>query len=1123
MELSALQIQELVDPSKTPTPEQIQIIESPTRPLLVVAGAGSGKTETMSMRVLWLVANHPEIEPDAVLGLTFTRKAAGELGDRLRERLRLLGPRLGWEQEDEAEPTSSTYNSFAERIVSEHGLRIGVDPDFTVLGQAAAVQMMTDIISTWKGDLHSDKSLATLVQAAIKLAGQIGEHRYSIEEARLALEHFGHELSIVGHGNGDARCARGANDTRISLLGPIEEFARRKRDAGYVDFSDQLVLAHRIVQEAPAVRELIRKEYKAVLLDEFQDTSVIQMELLAALFHDHPVTAVGDPNQAIYGWRGASASSLETFLERFQTEAEPEPEQTLTLSTAWRNDQQILVAANEIATPLREHSRRAKSPILNARPGADRGQVEVAYVENYQAQLKRVVDFVETHRVGIGKKRPSVAVLSRRRAPFKDIERALKERGIPTQVVGLGGLLDQPVIVDLRAVLQLSNDPRQSPSLMRLLANLDLGASDLVALADWAAYRARQEGNDPYTAILLDAVDSPPQPGWSAGQGRPALSQIGWERISLLGRRLAAIREGAGRGLTEQVERAMTIMGIVDDAIADPLTAGGRESLDAFVDVVVNYEAETPGASLSSFLTWLAAVEEEESGLDMATAEPDPDAVQIMTIHAAKGLEWDSVVVFGMSDGSFPKHSGKSVDWLEEPPGDVGWVNAISELPHPLRGDSKDLPPFAIELTEGRTPSAQFSNWLKDHYKPSMGAHLEREERRLAYVAMTRARHNQLLIGSWVNTAKTPRDPSRYLMEGRRALMRVLQADIDAENQAAASMDTSLAIGDAAMSPAATCGSPIDQPVGATSAQDELAQLQSAIVECPPRDEAEMLLPAEEPALFPQTPGPSRLRMAEAASSVCAELAQMTSDQDIFEMLAQIEDEPSVRDVTALLEERRTAHEKCVLTIWQDAIPATSVAALLEDPQQFASDLRRPMPVEPSAYSELGTIFHAWVERQLRRGAEEPPIDPLIDESALDEETRLRLDKLKDNFMSLDLSSLTPIALEEPFAVTVGGISVQGRIDAVFQEKSGRYVVVDWKSGRTPGAHTSAKQMRYYLTQLRLYKKAWAERMNIDPDEVDAKVVFMNEPNILNLKQVESMCGDYASQDLADLVTVAMN
>lgn len=305
MTLSATQIQAIVDATKTPTPEQVRVVEAPRRPLLVVAGAGSGKTETMSMRVLWLLANHPDLTPASILGLTFTRKAAGELGDRLRERIRLLSrelPQLS-ERLDE-DPVTLTYNSFAERIVSEHGMRIGIDPDFSMLSEAGALDLMTQIVEAWPTDLDDDLSPAGVVGRILHLAGEIAEHGYTVESARQALEGFGRELEIVGDSNNAARELHQANQRRIAFLGPIEAYQRRKREMGLLDFSDQLVLATRIVREVPSVRAALREEFRAVLLDEFQDTSVIQMELLSTLFGDHAVTAVGDPNQAIYGWRG---------------------------------------------------------------------------------------------------------------------------------------------------------------------------------------------------------------------------------------------------------------------------------------------------------------------------------------------------------------------------------------------------------------------------------------------------------------------------------------------------------------------------------------------------------------------------------------------------------------------------------------------------------------------------------------------------------------------------------------------------------------------------------------------------------------------------------------------------
>ena len=443
--LSAARIQEAIDPGLLPTPEQERIIESPLRPLLVVAGAGSGKTETMTMRVLWAVANHEEITPSSVLGLTFTKKAAGELGERLRRRLHTLAQMPEWEETDrerlDGEPIALTYNSFAQRIVQEHGLAIGLDPDLRMLGQAGGVQMMTEILANWPRVLHPDLKIADAAKKALSLAGKLADHGLDLDEGAILLDEFGVELSAAGEGNTTICTMRAANEKRLALLEPIREFQRRKREEGFLDFSDQLLLATKIVTESSEAVKQIRAEHKCVLLDEFQDTSVIQMTFLSTLFHDHPVTAVGDPNQAIYGWRGASASSLESFLERFQG-AEAREDQTLSLSTAWRNDRRILLAANKVAAPLRESADKAASPVLIESPEAEEGRVTIAYGQNLEEQTRIIADYVEGLRSAHRGERYSIAVLGRKRRPFLAIDRELRERGIPTQIIGLGGLLD---------------------------------------------------------------------------------------------------------------------------------------------------------------------------------------------------------------------------------------------------------------------------------------------------------------------------------------------------------------------------------------------------------------------------------------------------------------------------------------------------------------------------------------------------------------------------------------------------------------------------------------------------------------------------------------------------------
>ena len=1140
MTLGATQIQAIVDATKTPTAEQVRVIEAPRRPLLVVAGAGSGKTETMSMRVLWLLANHPDLTPASILGLTFTRKAAGELGDRLRERIRLLSRELPQMRERlDEDPVTLTYNSFAERIVSEHGMRIGIDPDFSMLSEAGALDMMTQIVEAWPTDLDDDLSPAGVVGRILHLAGEIAEHGYTVEGARQALEGFGRELEIVGDSNKAARDLHQANQRRIAFLGPIEAYQKRKREMGLLDFSDQLVLATRIVREVPSVRAALREEFRAVLLDEFQDTSVIQMELLSTLFGDHAVTAVGDPNQAIYGWRGASASSLETFLERFQTGA-PEEGQTLTLSTAWRNDVSILEAANRVAEPLREvasyqegkEQLNAQSPVLVPRPGAGRGVVEIAYPAAYEDALAATVDFVRRVRSRSRKdgSRRSVAVLSRRRKDFPLIDAALREAGIPTEIVGLGGLLDQPAVQDVRAALELGYDVAASPWLARLLAGIDLGAADLMALGDWARVLARREGASSHQAVLLDAVDEPPAPGWAA-EGRPAISEEAVRRVRLLGERLRQVREGVGRSITEQVERAILIMGTLDDVIADPLSMGGRAALDEFIAVAAAYEKETPGASLGSFLAYLRMADEREDGLDAPLGEPDPKAVQILTVHGSKGLEWDGVVVFGLCDGVFPSHSKKtSVEWTKDVPPANAWLTDSGALPHPLRGDHRDLPPFVPVVEGSRTASAGYDKWATKVYKPSVGVYAEREERRLAYVAMTRARSAQLLVGSWTSDFnRKVAHPSRYLMEASAQLFG--HAPQPAEGTAGAVEDRGV------------WGSGAWRDLGVEPTVGEGACL---IAPIPGEEEREALLASAPSETFPSAPGPSRQRVAAAAASVRAQIRELAQDRDVFEALAELGDDPAVRDTIALIEEDRLGREAPVVDLWAERVPATSVSSLLQDAGEFARDMRRPMPVKPSSFSALGTVFHAWAERELHLAGSDPvseAVDPSAvtsgedaalsgggdgaEEALLTARERELLEGLRENFRAFvagELADYRAVAIEEAFSVQVGGVSVQGRIDAVFERVSGqgpRFLVVDWKSGQPVTRTTKPEKLAYFATQLRLYRRAWAARVGVDAAEVGAMVAFLAGPSHYTLQALGRMLGG-AAQPLDQAVKEAL-
>jgi DNA helicase II / ATP-dependent DNA helicase PcrA len=337
--------------------EQMEVISaSPDEPLLVVAGAGSGKTELMALRVVWLVAN-AYVRPDQVLGLTFTRKAAGELSHRIRLYLGRARALLGHDAQLIGEPTVATYHSFAARVVREHGMRSGYEPSVRLLTEAACWQLADAAVRQHDSAAMRSFPLepASATAAVLDLAGELAEHLRDTDDIR----RFTLGLTASMEGTSTPRMLRPVQEVlerqrgRLALLPLVEAYAQSKDALEAMDFSDQLRRAALVARDHPEVAAAERDRFRTVLLDEYQDTSEAQLVLLRSLFGaGHPVTAVGDPCQSIYGWRGASAGTLERFPHAFRR-AGGEPAGTRDLTVSWRNAPSILQVANAVSDQLR--------------------------------------------------------------------------------------------------------------------------------------------------------------------------------------------------------------------------------------------------------------------------------------------------------------------------------------------------------------------------------------------------------------------------------------------------------------------------------------------------------------------------------------------------------------------------------------------------------------------------------------------------------------------------------------------------------------------------------------------------------------------------------------------------
>lgn len=1112
-----------------PTDEQVAVIESPLRPALVVAGAGSGKTETMAARVVWLLANGL-VAPEEVLGLTFTRKAAGELAERVRRRLRHLARAAATEgvhlpglsvAEDGADggaalltvarPTISTYNAYAASLVADHGLRLGVEPAARLLGEAAQWQLASEVVESWTADLDSAAAVSTVVEAVLTLSGALDEHLLDAGTARRGIDDLVDAIEATPPGTpprapyAKVRELVGSLRERQRMLDLVAAYRDRKRAVDALDFGDQVAIAARLARDVPEVAAGERARFRVVLLDEYQDTSYAQLVLLSALFGGgHPVTAVGDPHQSIYGWRGASAGGLERFPTDFPDVADDgdrRPAAVFALSTSWRNDVAVLDAANHVAAPLRRAERaRVALPTLDARPGAGPGDVVAHLAPTLEEEAQAVTDFVVARwrpegGPGVdggapapGGSRVTAAVLCRKRAQFPVIHRALRAAGLPVEVVGLGGLLATPEVVDLVALLQASHDPSRGDALMRLLtgARTRLGAADLHALADWSAHQAR--GLDPRAAAALardrapstspadgtrtgspdaaaptdpaptdpapadpvvadvvdersivDAVDAPPPPGWTSPAGR-SLTPGGLARVTAVGEVLRAVRQHAYLSLPELVGHAERLWGLDIEVAARPGVAPGRARahLDAFREVAVRYADATDDPSLGGFLAWLESADAHEHGLDMPVAEPDPDAVQLITVHAAKGLEWDAVAVAGLVDGGLPATRTQGKDG----PTDSAWLTGLGELPYPLRGDRHDLPELVLAgAADPKDLEERRKQFLRD-----AGDHQVAEERRLAYVAFTRARSALLLTGAWWGDGSRLRAPSLFLTEVVEAgLARVASWAVQPDD----------GVDNPRTQEAATATWPVD-PFAV--AGDGSPSRRPAVESAADAVRAALAVPPEVRAAAREAAAPGGW------------------DRVVDLLLAEREAESRPRPEVEL-----PAH-----------LSASAVVRLAADRGEFARALRRPVPNRPSPQARRGTQFHAWVEGFY--GA--PTLVDLDDlPGADDDSVSVDADEaaLRAAFLATPWAALEPVAVEVDVETTVGGYVLRSRIDAVFPDPDrpdvpGAVVVVDWKTGAPPSDAGSAAVREL---QLAVYRLAWSRWTGVPLDRVGAAFCYV--------------------------------
>jgi DNA helicase-2/ATP-dependent DNA helicase PcrA len=579
-------------------PAQREAVLHTEGPLLVVAGAGSGKTRVLTHRVAHLIAA-VGVQPNEILAITFTNKAAGEMRSRLEDLLPDVARRI-W---------ILTFHAACGRILRREAPRLGYKTNFTIYDQADQVRLVKQCLEELERDpkRFPAKGIHEHISAAKNQLIGPAEYRNRVDSFY---------------------------DQTVAEV--YDLYQRRLFAANAVDFDDLLMLTVDVLERFPEAKERWQKAFRYILVDEYQDTNHAQYRLLQLLAEKHRnVCVVGDPDQSIYAFRGADIRNILEFERDFGETT------TIPLEQNYRSTNTILRAANAVIS----HNRERKPKNLWSDLG-DGDPVRVLEVEDEHAEARFVASELAAL-VDQGVNGSEIAVFYRTNAQSRVLEDILVRQEIPYQVIGGPRFYERAEVKDLIAYLQVIDNPFDAVSLQRIANRPRRGIGD-ASLARLQSYA------DGHGLSLWEALEFPEEAGLGPAQARS---------VNALRTLIQSLQAGALElAVDELVERTLDRSGYRAALEAErTIEAQGRiENLQELVGVAQEYEASAPEPNLSTFLQEISLFSDQDALRDQQSL------VTLMTLHNAKGLEFRAVFMIGMEEGVFPHSRSLEENSLEE-------------------------------------------------------------------------------------------------------------------------------------------------------------------------------------------------------------------------------------------------------------------------------------------------------------------------------------------------------------------------------------------------------------------------------------------------------------------------
>jgi DNA helicase-2/ATP-dependent DNA helicase PcrA len=675
---------------------QREAVTHDTGPLLIVAGAGTGKTTVITRRIAWLIA-HREVHPEEILALTFTDKAAAEMEERVDQ----LVP-YGY-----ADVEIATFHAFGDGLLRGHSLEIGLKNDFSVLSRAEQVIFLRDRLFELPLARYRPLGDPTRhLQAIITLVSRCKDEDISPDDYRRCAA----ALQAAAAATPESEEARDRADAQAELAETYAKYQELMARDGAIDFGDQIVLALRLLRERAHVLNFYQRRFRYILVDEFQDTNYAQFELVKLLAARHGnVACVLDDDQAVYRWRGAAISNVVAFLEHYCATRQ------IVLTENYRSDQRILDPAYRLIVNNNPDRLEVRSGIdkhlvaVRERKGADPVHLHFETATQEADEVARTIHArVEAGAWGYD----DVAVLVRSNGDADHFLRSFNMRGVPWTFSGNAGLYGRPEVRLLLAFLRAVVHPDDSVS-VHYLASSELYQVPIEDLTRCATHADRKHRW--LFDVLRTVGEIPELAGEISGEGQVAVRQLVGDlvRYMELGREMPTgellYQFLADSGWLTRMSKAASAR---DEAEVQNISKFFRRILDA--SKALKYD------NVREFVKHLDAL--IDAGEDPAVAEADVEtpAVRVLTVHKAKGLEFPVVFVVNLAQGKFPVQR---------------------------RRDALELP---TELMKDLLPTGDF--------------HMQ-EERRLFYVAMTRARRELFFTSARDYGGARGRKVSQFVLE----------------------------------------------------------------------------------------------------------------------------------------------------------------------------------------------------------------------------------------------------------------------------------------------------------------------------------------------------------------------